>query len=189
MPILRSRRSPRHVVFHCPACFADRVGLVKTGRWNEWPGGRPRRGPHFECTGCGSRIFPCAVMNSPTATAFSTRLIAGTRSLIASVVSAGPRERAVIDAAIDAVETLTPVPYPRERLDEDVAAPDLAVRLRGDLILLAEQLRPHGCEAILSRASLLASMEGGPTAEQRSVIRAAASYLGCPGFDPGWPKS
>lgn len=187
MPILRSRRSPAHVVFHCPACFADRVGLVSRGNWNEWPDDQPRRGAHFECTGCGSKIFPCKVVASPTATAFSTRLIAGTHVLMASVVAGGPADDEVLGAAIDAAETLTPVPYARDLLDEDMADPQLPIRLRGDLILLAEQLKPHGCEALLTHATRIASMRGRPTARQREVVENAASYLGCPGFVPAWP--
>jgi hypothetical protein len=106
---------------------------------------------------------------------------------MASVVAAGPASDDVREAAIDAVETLTPLPYPRDRLDEDVTAPDLPVRLRGDLILLAEQLMPHGCEALLTQATRVAGLGEGPTDEQRAVLESAASYLGCPGFEPVWP--
>jgi hypothetical protein len=84
------------------------------------------------------------VINSVTATAFSTRMFAGATSFIASVVAAGDVDGAVLEAATDAVETITPLRYTKERLSADLSAEDLAVRMRGDLILLAEQLQPKG---------------------------------------------
>jgi len=186
MSILASRRSSRHVVFHCPACFADRVGAVRRGRWRAWPDDRPSRGVYFECSGCGNQINPCNVVDSPTATAFSTRLFRGTRSLMASVAASGEPTDEVISAAIESVMTLTPLSYDRAALEEDMAVADRESQLRGDLILLAEQLKPHGCEALLTHATRLASMGGGPTPAQRAVIEHAATYLGCPGFNPGW---
>ena len=138
MGILRSSRSDGSVVYHCPACFADRVGVVGRGRWRAWPDGRLDHGTYFECTGCGNRVHPCNVVNSVTATAFSTRIFAGATSFIASVVAAGDVDDAVLEAATDAVETITPLRYTKERLSADLSAEDLAVRMRGDLILLAE---------------------------------------------------
>lgn len=183
MGFRRSRRSGSHVIFHCPACFADRVGLVRRGRWQAWPDGRPDRDQYLVCTGCGNQIHPCNVIDSPTADAFSTRLFGGARSLIASVVAAGRPTEEVYDAAIDAVETVTPLRYSPAQLDEDLGAPDLANRLRGDLILLAEQLRPHGAEALLRQAVRIASIGGGPTPAQRAVIGDAAGYLGVGSFE------
>lgn len=55
-----------------------------------------------------------------------------------SVVAAGDVDDAVLEAATDAVETITPLRYTKERLSADLSAEDLAVRMRGDLILLAE---------------------------------------------------
>jgi hypothetical protein len=184
--IIASRRSSSRVVYHCPACFADRVGIVGRGRWNSYPDDRACRGTYFECTACGTQVGPCRVKDSPTAEEFGTRLFRGTRSLIASVLVAGEIDEATRAAAIDAVEVFTPLPYRPEMLDEDLAARDLDVQLRGDLILLAEQLKPHGCEALLTHASRIASIGAGPTDEQKRIVAQASGYLGCPGFDPGW---
>lgn len=101
----RSSRSDGSVVYHCPACFADRVGVIGRGRWRAWPDDRLDHGTFFECTGCGNRVHPCNVVDSVTATAFSTRMYAGATSFIASVVAAGDVDDAVIEATTDAVET------------------------------------------------------------------------------------
>ena len=186
MSIIGSRRSSRQVVYHCPECFADRVGIVGRGRWSSWPDGRSCDGTYFECTACGTQVGPCRVKDSPTAEEFSTRLFRGARSLMASVLAAGEIKEETRVAAIDAVEVFTPLPYRPMMLDEDLAARDLDIQLRGDLILLTEQLKPHGCEALLTHASRIASMGVGPTTEQKRVVAQAAGYLGCPGFDPGW---
>jgi hypothetical protein len=180
MPFRRSRRSDEHVIFHCPACFADRIGVVRRGRWHAWPDDRPDVGDHIVCSGCGSQIHPCNVVNSVTATAFSTRLFSGVRSLMASVVSVGPTGEELHAQAVEAVRAFSSLPYSRERLVEDLATPDLPSRLRGDLILLAEQLEPRAADILLARAGRLAGLDGGATDAQRTVLSDAASYLGRP---------
>ena len=52
MALLVSKRLPNHVVFHCPACFADRVGVRLEGEWRAWPGERVETGPYIECRAC-----------------------------------------------------------------------------------------------------------------------------------------
>jgi hypothetical protein len=180
MPFRRSRRSDDHVIFHCPACFADRVGALGRGRWRAWPDDRPDVGDHIICSGCGNQIHPCNVVNSVTATAFSTRLFSGVRSLVASVVSVDPAGDELYSEAVEAVRSFSSLPYSRERLVEDLAAPDLRSRLRGDLILLAEQLEPRAADILLDRAAALAAMYGGATEAQRTVLADAASFLGRP---------
>ena len=177
MSIRRSRRSKSHVVFHCPACFADRVGTLRRGPWQAWPDDRPDVGDRITCTGCGSQIHPCNVVDSVTATAFSTRLFSGVRSLMASIVSAGPSGEGLHDPAVEAVRTFSSLPYSRDRLKEDLAAPDLRARLRGDLILLAEQLDAQAADVLLARASQLASLHGGATEAQRAILDDAATHL------------
>jgi hypothetical protein len=179
MGVRRSVRSGDRVVYHCPACFADRVGLVGKGPYLVWPDDRPNRGTFFECTGCGNRVHPCNVKDSVTATAFSTQMFSGTTSLIACVVAAGAVDDHVIETAIDAVETVAPLRYPRERLLSDVASPELEVRMRGDLILLAERLQPHGVEALLAQARRVAAA-GGATEDQLAIVARAQRYLGPP---------
>ena len=101
--------------------------------------GRPAGPRHIlRVHGCGNRVHPCNVFDSVTASAFSTRMFAGTTSFIASVVAAGDVDDAVLEAATDAVETITPLRYTKERLSADLSAEDLAVGMRGDLILFAE---------------------------------------------------
>jgi hypothetical protein len=183
MGAIGSRRSLSFIIYHCPACFADRIGEMKRGPWRAWPDDRPDDGRYVECTGCGSQVHPCNVTGSVTATAFSTRIFCGARSLIASVLVAGadgnePPAEGLIEIAIDAVETVAPLRYSRGQLMEDLADPTLATRLRGDLILLAEQLRPQGVEALLRQARRVAMASGGPTDEQRTVIEDAERYLG-----------
>lgn len=177
MGILRSSRSDGSVVYHSPACFADRVGVVGRGRWRVWPDDRPDHGTYFECTGCGNRVHPCNVVNSVTATAFSTRMFAGATSFIASVVGAGDVDDAVLEAATDAVETITPLRYTKERLAADLSAEDLAVRMRGDLILLAEQLQPQGVDALLAQARRIARLGGGPSPAQLEILARGEEYL------------
>jgi len=177
MGVRRSARADSRVVYHCPACFADRVGLVGKGSWRAWPEDRPDHGTFFECTGCGNRVHPCNVVNSVTATAFSTRMFAGATSYVASVAAAGRVDDAVIEAATDAVETITPLRYPRERLLADLSADDLEVRMRGDLILLTEQLQPQGAEALVAQARRIAELGGGPTDAQLAVIARGERYL------------
>lgn len=178
-----SRRSLSFIIYHCPACFADRIGEMKRGPWRAWPDDRPDDGRYVECTGCGSQVHPCNVTGSVTATAFSTRIFCGARSLIASVLAAGtdgdePLAEELTETAIDAVETVAPLRYSPHQLVEDVADPALATRLRGDLILLAEQLTPQGVEALLRQARRVAIASGGPTDEQCRVIEHAERYLG-----------
>ncbi len=178
MSIRRSRRPKGNVVFHCPACFADRVGTLRRGPWRAWPDDRADVGDHITCTGCGSQIHPCNVVDSVTATAFSTRLFSGVRSLMASVVSAGPAGESLHEPAVEAVRTFSSLPYSRGRLQEDLAVPDLESRLRGDLILLAEQLDARAADVLLGRAAQLASLQGGATEPQRAILDDAATYLG-----------
>lgn len=177
MGVRRSVRSGDRVVYHCPACFADRVGKVGKGPWRAWPDDRPDHGMFFECTGCGNRVHPCNVVNSVTATAFSTRMFAGTTSLIASVVAAGSVDDPVLESAIDAVETVTPLRYSIDRLIADISDPHLEIRMRGDLILLAEQLQPQGIDALLAQARRVAAL-GGASQAQFAVIARAEDYLG-----------
>ncbi len=177
MSIRKSRHSKSHVVFHCPACFADRVGTLRRGPWHAWPDDRPDVGDHITCTGCGSQIHPCNVVDSVTATAFSTRLFSGVRSLMASIVSAGPSGEGLHESAVEAVRTFSSLPYSCDRLKEDLAAPGLPTRLRGDLILLAEQLDAKAAEVLLARASHLASLLGGASEPQRAILEEAATYL------------
>lgn len=101
---------------------------------------------------------------------------------MASVVAAGGSTEACKRAAIDAVETLTPLPYSRAQLDDDLGAPDLDNRLRGDLILLSEQLEPRGLDALLRHAASVATSDGGPTTKQTTIINSAASFLGRTSF-------
>lgn len=177
MGILRSSRSDGSVVYHCPACFADRVGVVGRGRWRVWPDDRLDHGTYVECTACGNRVHPCNVVNSVTATAFSTRMFAGATSFIACVVAAGDVDEAVLEAATDAVETITPIRYTKERLLADLSAEDLAVRMRGDLILLAEQLQPQGVDALVAQARRIARLGGGPSRAQLEILARGEEYL------------
>jgi hypothetical protein len=181
MGAIGSRRSLSFVVYHCPACFADRIGEVKRGPWRAWPDDRPDDGRFIECTGCGSQVHPCNVTGSVTATAFSTRIFCGARSLVASIIAAGADgpglSEELVETAIDAVETVAPLQYARRQLMEDLADPTLATRLRGDLILLAEQLQPQGTEALLRQARRVAIASGGPTDGQRTVLEDAERYL------------
>ena len=108
-------------------------------------------------------------------------MFAGTTSLIASVVAAGRVDDSVLEAAIDAVETVTPLRYPKERLVADVSAPDLEIRMRGDLILLAEQLQPQGVDTLLAQARRIAAL-GGASEAQLAIIARAERYLGEQGF-------
>jgi hypothetical protein len=117
------------------------------------------------------------VVNSVTATAFSTRIFAGATSFIASVVAAGDVDDAVLEAATDAVETITPLRYTKERLSADLSAEDLAVRMRGDLILLAEQLQPQGADALVAQARRIAGLGGGPSRAQLEILARGEEYL------------
>ncbi len=47
-----SKRWHDAVVFHCPACFADRIGAIQRGRWRPWPGERVEQGDYIECAAC-----------------------------------------------------------------------------------------------------------------------------------------
>ncbi len=47
-----SKRWPEALVFHCPACFADRIGFLKQGRWRVWPTERMDTGAYVECAAC-----------------------------------------------------------------------------------------------------------------------------------------
>ena len=76
------------------------------------------------------------------------------------------------------METVAPLRYSPHQLIEDVVDPSLATRLRGDLILLAEQLKPQGVEALLRQARRVAMASGGPTDGQGTVIEDAERYLG-----------
>jgi hypothetical protein len=123
------------------------------------------------------------VVNSVTATAFSTRLFCGVRSLMASVVSVDSASDDLYTEAVEAVRSFSSLPYSRERLVEDLAAPDLGNRLRGDLILLAEQLEPGAADILLDRAARLAAMHGAASEAQQAVLADAASFLGRPVSD------
>ncbi|HET6715012.1 MAG TPA: hypothetical protein VFI59_15070 [Actinomycetota bacterium] len=134
-------------------------------------------GTYVECTASGNRVHPCNVVNSVSATAFSTRMFAGATSFIACVVAAGDVDEAVLEAATDAVETITPIRYTKERLLADLSAEDLAVRMRGDLILLAEQLQPQGVDALVAQARRIARLGGGPSRAQLEILARGEEYL------------
>lgn len=97
--------------------------------------------------------------------------------MIASVAAAGDPDDVLVEIATDAVETVTPLRYPKERLLEDMSAGDLDIRMRGDLILLAEQLQPQGVDALLGQAHRVASVKGVPTEAQLAVLARAEAYL------------
>ena len=101
----------------------------------------------------------------------------------ASVVAAGTVDDSVLESAVDAVETVTPLRYSKERLVADLSAPDLEIRMRGDLILLAEQLQPQGIDALLVQTRRIAAL-GGASEAQLAVIARAERYLGAQGFRP-----
>ncbi len=52
MAVQASRRLPGHIIYHCPACFADRVGRYGKGSWHPWPSDNEQVGAYIECTAC-----------------------------------------------------------------------------------------------------------------------------------------
>lgn len=140
MAFTPSTRFRRHVVFHCPSCFADRVGAMRRGRWAPWPGDHVQRGTYVECTACQAQTSSCDLTRSPIGSSFSTRLIAAARASGAAIVVAGGRTDVSVAAAAEFVTRYTAVRFEPRQLLDDMRDPRLDVRLRGDLMLVAEDL-------------------------------------------------
>ena len=113
---------------------------------------------------------------------FVTRLVAACRSAAASVIVAGERTAAGVAAASEFVEAYSGLPCPPDRLSDDLVDPMLAFRLAGDLLLVAEDLRPDAARQLHRGLADLAAAadeaDGSPARARQAVLAACAEHLG-----------
>jgi hypothetical protein len=113
---------------------------------------------------------------------FTTRLVMACRSAAAAVVGAGsPGDRGVA-AAAEFVETYSGLRCTRDQVTGDIGDPTLGVRVVGDLMLVAEDLRPEAARYLLDALTALASVadaeDGTPPGRRQAVLAECARHLG-----------
>lgn len=89
-------------------------------------------------------------------TSFSARLIGALRAAGAAIIVAGGRDQISLTAAADFVSRCAGVEITADQLLDDVLDVRLDIRLRGDLMLLAEDLTDDGARSILGAMTRLA---------------------------------
>jgi hypothetical protein len=172
------RRMARDVVlFHCPACGTDRLGVSGRRSWRSWLRDHGL-GAHLTCVGCRRMFDTDAAIRGPVGISARARLNLAVRAMAASIVAAGDGDPRTTSAALELVRSCTMLDYTQADLRSDVATPRLRARLRGDLTLLATDLRPEGATQLLAQLRRVLDTGARVTTEQRAVIGDCTQHLG-----------
>ena len=102
---------------------------------------------------------------------FTTQLMGAARSAAATIVLAGGRTALSIDRAVDFVERFSGLDFTSEQFVDDLIAPSLSIRLRGDLMLVAESLTAAGSADFVAGMSKLAETCDDANAAHAAVDR------------------
>lgn len=119
-------------------------------------------------------------------TSFSTRLIGGLRVAAAAIVTAGGRDQRMLIAAADFVSRYSGVEITSDQIIDDALDSGLAIRLRGDLMLLAENLTDDGARSLLAGLRELAC-ECDAHAAALDIVARCAELLAAPPTRGAWP--
>jgi hypothetical protein len=178
MGLTPSARLRDHVIFHCPSCFADRVGRTRRGGTNAASvfGGAD----YVECTGCHQPVSACALARGPVGSSFAARMIEAARASAASIVRIGGVTDESLDAAVDYVSTFTTERFGLRSLCADLTDAWLPMRLRGGLILVAETITEEAAISFVGSTAALAATCPAPDAA-RGVVDECRSLLGLDG--------
>lgn len=91
------------------------------------------------------------------------------------MLSAGPRGPAIVDAAVEQVVRTCGRAFRDEDLLGDAIDPLLQVRLRGDLLLVAEDLTEEGRSFLIAGLRTLAATD--PTPERTAIVDTCEQLL------------
>ena len=173
----------RSVAFVCPQCGVDRDGaVVDQRRWFIVLGvpvvPLAVLDPMVLCGACGHRCG-IGVLSVPTSAALGEMLAVGLRHAIASVMRASDAAPASADVERHAVSIMRNAGflYDRFALDrdlEELSEAGTAPTMRP----LADELTPHGKQALIHRLYGLAAAGGEPTRAQRDLLVRIGVALG-----------
>jgi hypothetical protein len=166
--LVPSTRLRNHVVFHCPACFDDRIGRKRHGVWMSWPSDDERVGSYVECTACRAQTSNCNVSASPVGTSFANRLNTGVRAAAALIVRSAPSDDRLLAAALEFANCHTTTDFSARQLLDLTRDPRLVVNVCGSLRLLNEDLTDQARRSLIG-----AIVELAQTADRALALDAA----------------
>lgn len=177
-------KAVRPVDFVCPQCGVDRAGtVVDQRRWMVVLGlpvlPLAVLDPMVQCAACGHRCG-VGVLSVPTSEALGEILSQALRHAIASVLRAGDGAgTASPEAERHAVAIMRNAGFHYDRFDLDRDVRDLRDEGTAPMMRpLADELTPHGKQALVHRLYGLAATDGEPTRAQRDLVVRIGVALG-----------
>ena len=111
---------------------------------------------------------------------FTTQLMGAAGAMAATIVLAGGRDEASSAKAVDFVERFTGLDFNDDRLSSDMSDPNLSIRLRGDVMLVAEQLSSPAVDAFVRGMNAIAAVCRRPD-DAALAVQTCAVLLGARG--------